>query len=172
LVEGFKRIVERDKVPLGPPAMQNSRPDGLHIPIALLRSISRVKATSKRAKVTANFLSAALHIAFLRSAASKNGLHDLPESAQALMIQYENSSASGGPVVEYLISSSTSVSQFTQEDQEFLRTFDSREAGLGGLRNHLHLATAISPLYLLLPKDLSAKNFHRQTLMEVIIWAL
>jgi len=89
LVEGFKRIVERDKVSLEPPAVQNARQDGLHVPIALLRSISRVKATNKRAKITANLLSAAMHIAFLRSAASNNGLCDLPESAQALMIQYE-----------------------------------------------------------------------------------
>ena len=171
-MEGFKRIVERDKVPLGPPAMQNARQDGLHIPIALLRSISRVKATSKRAKITANLLSAAMHIAFLRSAASYNELIDLPESAQALMIQYEMFSASRRLVVECLIFSNTSVSQFTQDDREFLRTFDSREAGLGGLRNHLHLAAAISPLCLLLPNDLSSKNFHRQTLIEVTIWVL
>jgi len=64
----------------------------------------------------------------------------------------------------------TTSSQFTQDDQEFLRTFDSMEAGLGGLRNPLHLATAISPLFLLLPNDLSKKGFHRQTLIEVIIF--
>jgi len=64
---------------------------------------------------------------------------------------------------------SPTASQFTQEDQEFLRTFDSREAGLGGLRNPLHLAAAISPLCLLLPKDLSKKHFHRQTLIEASV---
>lgn len=86
-MEGFKRIVESEKRPLKVPAAQNARPDGLHIPIALLRSMSRFKATSKRAKITANLLSAATHIAFLRCAASDNALHDLPESAQA-MIEY------------------------------------------------------------------------------------
>jgi len=68
-----------------------------------------------------------------------------------------------------LICRSPTASQFTQEDQEFLHTFDSREAGLGGLRNPLHLMAAISPLCLLLPNDLSKKSFHRQTLIEVTI---
>ena len=81
--------------------MQNARPDGLHIPITLLRSISRLKATTKRAKVTTNFLSAAVHIAFLRSAAS-NGLDDLPETAQALMNQYVNSTPSQCSFFDYL----------------------------------------------------------------------
>lgn len=86
-MEGFKNIVDLDKRPPKVPAVQNARPDGLHVPIALLRSVSRFKATSKRAKITANLLSAATHIAFLRCAASDNGLYDLPESAQA-MIEY------------------------------------------------------------------------------------
>lgn len=87
-MEGFKRIVELEKRPPKLPAVQDAGPVGLHIPIALLRSMSRFKAASKRAKITANFLSAATHIAFLRCAASDNGLYDLPESAEALMIQY------------------------------------------------------------------------------------
>ena len=72
------------------PAMQDAWPDGLHIPIALLHSISHLKATIKCAKVTTNFLSTTVHIAFLRSAASdglSDGLDDLPETAQALINQ-------------------------------------------------------------------------------------
>ena len=79
--------------------MQDAQPDGLHIPIALLRSISHLKATTKHAKVTTNFLSTTMHIAFLRSAAS-DGLDDLPETAQALMNQYINSTLSKRPFSE------------------------------------------------------------------------
>lgn len=78
------------------PPMQNARPDGLHIPISLLRSIFRLKTTTKRAKVTGNLLSAAMYIAFLRSAASDE-LGDLPETAQAFMIQCVNSTSSQCP---------------------------------------------------------------------------
>ena len=62
--------------------------------------------------------------------------------------------------------------QFTQEDQEFLQSFNSREAGLGGLRNPLHLAAVISPVCLLMTVDLTKKGFHRQTLIEVTIYNL
>ena len=96
-MENFERIVRHDKVPVSLPSTQNTRPDGLHLPIALLRSISRLRATNKRSKITANFLSAAMHIAFLRSAASK-GLDDLPETAQDLMIQYVNPTAFLRPI--------------------------------------------------------------------------
>ena len=100
MVETFDRTVKRDKGPLALPAVQNTRPDRLHVPIALLRSISRLKATTKCAKITVNLLSAAMHIAFLRSAAS-NGLDDLPETAQALMTQYGNSTPSRGPFFDH-----------------------------------------------------------------------
>jgi len=168
VVKSFDRVIKSDIGATLLPAMQNARPDGLHIPIALLRSISRLKATTKRAKVMANFLSAAMYIAFLRSAAS-NGLDDLPETAQALMIQYGNSTPSQCPFLMISIHRSPTTSQFTREDQEFLQLFDSKEAGLGGLRNPLHLAAAISPVCLLMPVNLAKKSFHRQTLIEVTI---
>jgi len=171
VVTSFDRVIKSDIGATPVPAMQNARADGLHIPIALLRSISRLKATTKRAKIMANILSAAMYIAFLRSAAS-NGLDDLPETAQALMIQYGNSTPSQCPflIISIHRSSTTSTtSQFTREDQEFLQVFDTKEAGLGGLRNPLHLAAAISPVCLLMPVNLAKKSFHRQTLIEVTI---
>jgi hypothetical protein len=39
--------------------------------------------------------------------------------------------------------------------------------GLAGLRNPLHLALAISPLFLLLPQSLSKKHVNRKTLILV-----
>ena len=66
------------------PACINSGPDGLHVPIALLRNIARYDAVSKCAKVAENFLTAAMHLSYLRCSASKD---DLPDSAQALISQ-------------------------------------------------------------------------------------
>jgi len=100
VVESFERIVKRDKVTLGLPSEKSARPDGLHIPIALLRSIFQLKVATKRAKITGNLLSAAMHIAFLRSPAS-NEFADLPETAQALMTQYANSIASRCPFLDH-----------------------------------------------------------------------
>jgi len=57
--------------------------------------------------------------------------------------------------------------QFTQEDKDFLITYESSIDGLGGLRNPLHLALAISPLCLLVPKVISKKALNRKTLLEV-----
>jgi hypothetical protein len=67
---------------------------------------------------------------------------------------------------------SPTATKFSEEDEEFLKSFDSNEAGLGGFRNHLHLATAISPLALLLPHDIAKKSFNRQVLIEVIVYNL
>jgi hypothetical protein len=79
----FKTLMNTEKSPIGP-ACLNSGPDGLHVPIALLRNISRFDAVSKCAKVTENFLTAAMHLAYLRCNASRE---DLPDSAQALISQ-------------------------------------------------------------------------------------
>jgi len=64
------------------PACLNSGPDGLHVPVALLRNISRFAAAGTRAKITENFLTAAMHIAYLRCTASQE---DLPDRAQTLI---------------------------------------------------------------------------------------
>jgi hypothetical protein len=72
-----------EKSPIGP-ACLNSELDGLHVPIALLRNISHFNAISKSAEVAENFLSAAMHFAYLRCSASRD---DLPDSAQALISQ-------------------------------------------------------------------------------------
>ena len=72
-----------EKAPVAPPCL-NSGPDGLHVPVALLRNISRFDAVSKSAKITENFLTAAMHLVYLRCSVSKD---DLPDSAQALISQ-------------------------------------------------------------------------------------
>lgn len=73
----------KDKAPIVSGSV-NSGPDGLHIPVALLRQISRYDARSNCAKITENFLTAAMHLAYLRCTATTN---DLPDSAQALINQ-------------------------------------------------------------------------------------
>lgn len=65
------------------PACLSSGPDGLHIPETLLRKIRRFDAISKGAKIAENFLTAVMHLAYLRCTALK----DLPDSAQALISQ-------------------------------------------------------------------------------------
>ena len=72
-----------EKSPVGP-ACLNSGPDGLHVPIALLKNIAHYDAVSKCAKVAENFLTAVMHLSYLRCSASKD---DLPDSAQALISQ-------------------------------------------------------------------------------------
>lgn len=72
-----------EKTPIEPPCL-NSGSDGLHVPVALLRNIARFNAVSKCAKIVENFLTAAMHLAYLRCTASKD---DLPDSAQALISQ-------------------------------------------------------------------------------------
>ena len=77
----FKSIWTKADQPFGPPCV-NSGPDGLHVPVVLLRNIPRFDAVSKRAKITENFITAAMHLAYLRCTSSRN---DLPDSAQALI---------------------------------------------------------------------------------------
>jgi hypothetical protein len=79
----FNNLLTTEKAPIAP-ACLNSGPDGLHVPVALLRNISRFDAVSKIAKITENFLTAAMHLAYLRCTPSKD---DLPDSAQALISQ-------------------------------------------------------------------------------------
>ena len=59
--------------------------------------------------------------------------------------------------------------QFTQEDKDFLIVFESSSDGLGGLRNPLHFALAISPLCLLVLKVLSKKSLNCKILLEVSV---
>ena len=79
----FKSLLTTETAPIGP-ACLNSGPDGLHVPVALLRNISRFDAVGKCAKIAENFLTAAMHLTYLRCTASKD---DLPDSAQALISQ-------------------------------------------------------------------------------------
>jgi hypothetical protein len=79
----FKNLSTREAAPIGP-ATLNSGPDGLRVPVMLLRNISRFNAVGKCAKITENFLTAAMHLAYMRCTASKD---DLPDSAQALIGQ-------------------------------------------------------------------------------------
>jgi hypothetical protein len=83
LLNRFKTLLTTEKSPIGPPCLK-SGPDGLHVPIALLRNISRFDAVSKCAKIAENFLTAAMHLAYLRCSATRE---DLPDSAQALISQ-------------------------------------------------------------------------------------
>jgi hypothetical protein len=73
----------KEKTPIAP-ACVNSGPDGLHVPVALLRQISRFDAKSRSAKIAENFLTAAMHLAYWRCTATKN---DIPDSVQALINQ-------------------------------------------------------------------------------------
>lgn len=72
-----------NKSPIRPPCL-NSGPDGLHVPIALLRNIAYFNAVSKCAKIAENFLTVAMHLAYLRCSLTKD---DLPDSALALINQ-------------------------------------------------------------------------------------
>jgi hypothetical protein len=79
-------MTSTEKSPIIGPATAclNAGPDGLHVPIALLRNISRFNTIGKFAKVAENFLTAAMHLAYLRCSASKE---DFPDSAQTLIAQ-------------------------------------------------------------------------------------
>jgi hypothetical protein len=81
LLSKFKTIWTKADQPIGPPCV-NSGPDGLHVPVLLLRNLLRFNAVSKRAKISENFITAAIHLAYLRCTSSRD---DLPDSAQALI---------------------------------------------------------------------------------------
>jgi hypothetical protein len=57
------------------------------------------------------------------------------------------------------------------DDRKFLNDYTKSIGGpgLAGLRNPLHLALAISPLFLLLPQSLSKKHVNRRTLIQVCV---
>src|SRR5882762_805515 len=62
-----------------------------------------------------------------------------------------------------------SESQLDDDNIKFLNDYTKSIGGpgLAGLRNPLHLALAISPLFLLLPQSLSKKHVNRKTLILV-----
>ena len=81
LLSKFKGIWTKADQPIGPASL-NTGPDGLHVPVVLLRNISRFNSVSKRAKITENFITAAMHLSYLRCTSLRD---DLPDSAQALI---------------------------------------------------------------------------------------
>jgi hypothetical protein len=163
-VENFRDVVVKgaSKTPVGQTG--NAQ---LDVQLSLLRSLVQTKANQKKAKIATNFLAAAMHLAFLRSAAEEKLSLDFPEDASALVKRFVPSFSSCGMDDDQERSIPSSENQIDPDDVEYLEEYTKAAGGPGfaGLRNPLHLALAISPVFLLLPNALSKKHVNRKTLI-------
>jgi hypothetical protein len=163
-VENFRDVVVKgaSKTPAG----QTSNAQ-LNVQLSLLRSLVQTKANQKMAKIATNFLAAAMHLAFLRSAAQEKLSLDFPENASALVDRLVPSFLSCCLVDDLERSIPSSENQIDPDDIAYLEEYTKAAGGPGfaGLRNPLHLALAISPVFLLLPNAFSKKHVNRKTLI-------
>lgn len=167
VMEEFRDVVVRHT-----PQTPVQQPNNPNIQLMLLRSLVRTVSSQKKAKISTNLLAAAVHLAFLNSAVQKNLVLELPDDplslAQRLIVSHhiaENYADLECSIPTIL----TSENQLDDDDIKFLNDYTKSVGGpgLAGLRNPLHLALAISPLFLLLPQSLSKKHVNRKTLILV-----
>lgn len=163
----FRKIIRRDE------------PCNLSIDIQtdprlrLLKFVSQTDARASRARITANLLIAATHVSYMKL--SNTGfLPDFPDTMEELVSEYVFY-LTLVILVLYLIEipiSSSRNSVLGPEHTEFVnglfRHVDAgRNGGLAGLRAPLHYALGISPLLLLVDKQLSKRGVDRDRILQV-----
>ena len=82
LLENFRQVVVQgaSRHPVGQTGNVQ-----LNVQLSLLRSFARTTANQQISKIATNFLAAAMHLAFLRSAAQEQLSVDFPDDAVALL---------------------------------------------------------------------------------------
>lgn len=166
MIEEFREVVSRETLQ---PAV--GQPKDLNIQLMLLRSLVRTVSSQKKAKISTNLLAAAVHLAFLKSAVQNKLVLELPDDPLSLAQRLVVSSLIEENCADLQCSIQTRENQLDDYDIQYLNDYTKSIGGpgLAGLRNPLHLALAISPLFLLLPQSLSKKYMSRKTLILVRI---
>ena len=85
VVKEFSRTAQKEQTSFAASSSSGSLHSGLGVQINLLRRFAGADAKQKWAKITSNFLSAAVHVAFLNTAACRNKFAELPDTGIALL---------------------------------------------------------------------------------------
>jgi len=164
VMEDFRNIVlkETSKTDIRTPKTTN-------IQLTLLRNFAQTVSSQKKAKISTNFLAAAMHLAFLKSAVQNKLVVELPDDPLALAQRFASFTLEGISLT-LKCSIITTDNQLDDEDMEFLKEYAKstiKGPGFAGLRNPLHIALGLTPLCLLLPQSFSKKHVNRKTLTQV-----
>lgn len=162
--EEFREVVFRETLQLAP-----GQPKDSNIQHMLLRSLVRTVSSQKKAKISTNLLAAALHLSFLKSAVQNKLVLELPDDPLSLAQRLVASHHIEENCADLQCSIQTEENQLDDYDIKYLNDYTKSIGGpgLAGLRNPLHLALAVSPLFLLLPQSLAKKHVSRKTLILV-----
>jgi len=82
LLEKFRRVVIQG---VARPPVGHTGNVQLNVQLSLLQGFVRTTANQQTSKIATNFLAAAMHLAFLRSAAQEKLSVDFPDDAVALL---------------------------------------------------------------------------------------
>lgn len=164
MFEEFREVVSRETLQLAP-----GQPKDSNIQLMLLRNLVRTVSSQKKAKISTNLLAAAVHLSFLKSAVQNKLVLELPDDPLSLAQRLVASYHIGENCADLQRSIQTEENQLDDYDIKYLNDYTKSIGGpgLAGLRNPLHLALAISPLFLLLPQSLAKKHVSRKTLILV-----
>lgn len=85
VVQEFKNIAQKEHTSFAASSSSGSVHSGVNVQINLLRRFACAHVRGKWTKITSNFLSAAVHVAFLNTPGCKDKFAELPDTAITLL---------------------------------------------------------------------------------------